>query len=155
MMKRALITGITGQDGAFLSQFLLEKNYEVYGAYRRSSSPITWRLNELGIEDDIKMIPFELLEYSNILSVIEKIQPDEIYNLAAQSVVKGSFEQPIYTVDVDATGVLRILEAIRAINSDIKFYQASTSELFGVPNQIPQIETTPFLINLSLKCISP
>lgn len=144
MMKRALITGITGQDGAFLSQFLLEKNYEVYGAYRRSSSPITWRLNELGIEDDIKMIPFELLEYSNILGVIEKIQPNEIYNLAAQSFVKGSFEQPIYTSDVDAIGVLRILEAIRAINSDIKFYQASTSELFGVPNIIPQIETTPF-----------
>lgn len=144
MKKRALITGITGQDGAFLSQFLLEKNYEVYGAYRRSSSPITWRLNELGIENDVKMISFELLEYSNILSVIEKIQPDEIYNLAAQSFVKGSFEQPIYTADVDAMGVLRILEAIRAVNPDIKFYQASTSELFGVSNKSSQTEMTPF-----------
>ncbi len=144
MVKKALITGITGQDGAFLSQFLLDKDYEVYGAYRRSSSPITWRLNELGIEGDIKMIPFELLEYSNILSVIEEIQPDEIYNLAAQSFVKGSFEQPIYTAEVDAVGVLKVLEAIRAVNPEIKFYQASTSELFGVPKEIPQIETTPF-----------
>ncbi|HIF50028.1 MAG TPA: GDP-mannose 4,6-dehydratase [Thiotrichaceae bacterium] len=144
MKKRALITGISGQDGAFLSQFLLEKNYEIYGAYRRSSSPITWRLNELGIDGDVKMVPFELLDYSNILSVIGEVQPDEIYNLAAQSFVKGSFEKPIYTADVDAVGVLKVLEAIRVVNPEIKFYQASTSELFGVPKEFPQTETTPF-----------
>jgi GDPmannose 4,6-dehydratase len=144
MAKRALITGIRGQDGAYLAKLLLEKGYEVWGADRRSGSGDYWRLKELGIEKEINFIYLDLLEFSNILRVIEKVQPDEIYNLAAQSFVSVSFEQPLLTAEIDALGPLRILEAIRTINPKIKYYQASTSEMFGKVQEIPQTERTPF-----------
>lgn len=144
MNKRALITGIRGQDGAYLAKFLLEKGYEVYGADRRSGDSSFWRLKELGIEKDVKIVYMDLLELTNIMRVIEKIMPDEVYNLAAQSFVHASFEQPILTAEIDAIGVLRILEALRIIKPDTKFYQASTSEMFGKVQEIPQKETTPF-----------
>jgi GDPmannose 4,6-dehydratase len=144
MAKRAFITGVTGQDGAYLSKLLLEKGYEVFGAYRRSASTNVWRLEELGIADQVKLVPFELLEFSNIVRSLEKTQPDEFYNLAAQSFVATSFEQPLYTADVDAMGVTRILEAIRMVNPKIRFYQASTSEMFGLVQETPQTEKTPF-----------
>jgi GDPmannose 4,6-dehydratase len=143
-MKKALITGITGQDGAYLTQLLLEKGYEVHGAYRRSASVNLWRLEELGIAQQVHMQAFDLLEYSNIQRTLEKVQPDEVYNLAAQSFVALSFEQPLYTGDVDALGVTRMLEAIRTVNPKIRFYQASTSEMFGKVQAIPQTESTPF-----------
>nr|WP_283645084.1 GDP-mannose 4,6-dehydratase [Alteromonas macleodii] len=127
--KIALVTGITGQDGAYLSKLLLNHDYKVYGAYRRSSSLNPWRLDELGILDPIDLVPFELLEKSNIERIIKKIKPDEIYNFAAQSYVAVSFENPIYTAETDAIGTLRILESIRMINKRIKFYQASSSEM--------------------------
>ncbi|MEE8454390.1 MAG: GDP-mannose 4,6-dehydratase, partial [Limibaculum sp.] len=126
--KTALITGITGQDGAYLSQSLLEKGYEVHGAFRRSSSSNLWRLEELGIADRVKTVPLELLEYSNILKTVEAVRPDELYNLAAQSFVGISFDQPMFTSDVNAIGVARLLEAVRTVNPEIRFYQASTSE---------------------------
>lgn len=144
MSKKAIVTGITGQDGAYLSKLLLEKGYEVYGTFRRSSSTNLWRLEELGIADQIKLVSFDLLEYSNIRRMIEKIQPAEFYNLAAQSFVATSFEQPLYTADVDGLGVTRILESIREINPEIRFYQASTSEMFGLVQETPQSEKTPF-----------
>jgi GDPmannose 4,6-dehydratase len=144
MMKKALITGITGQDGAYLTKLLLEKGYEVHGAYRRSASVNLWRLEELGLTEQVRMQAFDLLEYSNIQRTLEKVQPDEVYNLAAQSFVALSFEQPLYTGDVDALGVTRMLEAIRTVNPKIRFYQASTSEMFGKVQAIPQIESTPF-----------
>jgi GDPmannose 4,6-dehydratase len=144
MNKKAIVTGTTGQDGAYLSKLLLEKGYEVYGTYRRSSSTNLWRLEELGIADQIKLVSFDLLEYSNIRRMIEKIQPAEFYNLAAQSFVATSFEQPLYTADVDGLGVTRILESIREVNPAIRFYQASTSEMFGLVQETPQTEKTPF-----------
>ena len=143
-MKKALITGIRGQDGAYLAKFLLEKGYEVYGADRRSGDTNFWRLKELGIEKEVKIVYMDLLELTNIMRIIEKVQPDEVYNLAAQSFVQASFEQPILTAEVDAMGVLRLLEAIRQIKPDTKFYQASTSEMFGKVQEIPQTEKTPF-----------
>jgi len=144
MPIRALITGITGQDGAYLARLLLEKGYQVYGTYRRSSSPNLWRLEELGVADRIKMVPMDMLEYSNIQRTLEMVRPQEVYNLAAQSFVQISFEQPLYTGDVDGMGVTRMLEAIRAVDSTIRFYQASTSELFGKVHAVPQDENTPF-----------
>jgi GDPmannose 4,6-dehydratase len=144
MNKIALITGITGQDGAYLSKFLLEKGYEVYGAFRRTADLNVSKLRSLGIEDRIHLVPLELLEYSNIYRAIEKAQPEEIYNLAAQSFVSLSFEEPVFTSDVTAIGALRVLEAIRALNPKIKFYQASSSEMFGKVQTIPQNEKTPF-----------
>lgn len=143
-MKKALITGIRGQDGAYLAKFLLEKGYEVYGADRRSGDSSNWRLKELGIEKEIKILYMDLLEISNIIDTIRKVQPDEVYNLAAQSFVGASFSQPLLTADVDAMGVLRLLEAIRLYKPDAKFYQASTSEMFGKVQEIPQTEKTPF-----------
>lgn len=144
MPKRALVTGITGQDGAYLAKLLLEKGYEVYGAYRRSASVNGWRLEELGVADQIRMVPMDLLEITNILRVIAETAPDELYNLAAQSFVGVAFEQPIYTAEVDALGVARILEAIRTVKPDTRFYQASTSEMFGKVQEVPQTERTPF-----------
>ncbi len=144
MVKRALITGIRGQDGAYLSKLLLEKGYEVYGADRRSGDSSFWRLAELGIERDVKVRYMDLLELTNVMREIEKIRPDEVYNLAAQSFVQASFEQPIITSDIDAVGVLRILEALRTLKADTRFYQASTSEMFGRVQAIPQNEKTPF-----------
>ncbi len=143
--QRAFITGITGQDGAYLAELLLHKGYEVYGAFRRTSAQDLGRLRELGIDQQIHLEPFELLEFSNILRCIERVQPNEVYNLAAQSFVGSSFEQPIYTGDVNALGTARLLEAIRVVgNRQIRFYQASTSEMFGKVSEIPQRETTPF-----------
>ena len=144
MSKRALITGIRGQDGAYLAQLLLEKGYEVYGADRRSGDSSFWRLKELGIEKYVKIIYMDLLELTNIMRVIETIKPDEVYNLAAQSFVAASFEQPLLTAEINAMGVLRLLEALRTIKPDTKFYQASTSEMFGKAQEIPQTEKTPF-----------
>ena len=144
MRKKALITGIRGQDGAYLSKLLLEKGYDVYGVDRRSGDSSFWRLKDLGIEKDVKILYMDLLELTNIMRTIEKTKPDEIYNLAAQSFVQASFEQPLLTADIDAMGVLRLLEALRTIKPDTKFYQASTSEMFGLVQEIPQKESTPF-----------
>jgi len=143
-LKKALITGITGQDGAYLSRFLLEQGYEVYGAFRRTADLHIDKLRFLGVDEKIQFIPLELLEFTNIYRAIEKVQPDEIYNLGAQSFVALAFEEPIYTADVTAIGPLRVLEAIRAINQKIKFYQASSSEMFGHVKATPQNENTPF-----------
>jgi GDPmannose 4,6-dehydratase len=143
-MKKALITGIRGQDGAYLAKLLLQKGYKVYGADRRSGDSGNWRLKELGIEQEVEIVYMDLLELTNIRHVISKIMPDEVYNLAAQSFVGVSFEQPILTADIDAIGVLRLLEALRDIKPDAKFYQASTSEMFGKVREMPQSETTPF-----------
>lgn len=144
MTKRALITGIRGQDGAYLAKLLLDKGYEVWGADRRSGEGSNWRLKELGIEDKVKIIYMDLLEITNIKRVIETIKPDEVYNLAAQSFVQASFDMPILTAEINALGVLRLLEVLREIKPDAKFYQASTSEMFGKAQQIPQNEKTPF-----------
>ena len=144
MAKRALVTGISGQDGAYLAQLLLERGYEVFGAYRRSASANLWRLEELGVADRVQLLPMELLEYANIASTIQRVAPDEVYNLAAQSFVGTSFEQPLFTAEVDALGVVRILEAMRQHAPEAKFYQASTSEMFGKVQENRQSETTPF-----------
>jgi GDPmannose 4,6-dehydratase len=143
-MKKALITGITGQDGAYLSKLLLDKGYKVYGAFRRTSDLHLARHKFLGIDEKIEFAPIELLEYSNIHRVLESIRPDEIYNLGAQSFVALSFEQPVFTADVTGLGVLRMLEAVREVNPKIKFYQASSSEMFGKVQATPQNEKTPF-----------
>lgn len=144
MPKVALITGIRGQDGAYLAKLLLEKGYEVYGADRRSGEGGFWRLKELGIEKDVKVVYMDLLEFTNIFRTIEKIKPDEIYNLAAQSFVAASFEQPILTSDINSLGTLRLLEVIRTVKPDTKFYQASTSEMFGKVKTLPLNEESYF-----------
>ena len=143
-MKKALITGIRGQDGAYLAKLLAEKGYEVYGADRRSGDSSGWRLKELGIERDVKIIYMDLLELTNVMQVIEKVKPDEVYNLAAQSFVQTSFDQPLLTAEINALGVLRIIETIRTMKPDTRFYQASTSEMYGKVQEIPQRENTPF-----------
>jgi len=147
-MKRALITGITGQDGSFLSENLLNKGYEVHGIIRRSSSFNTGRIDHIinSIEFAIKFFFHhgDLTDASNLNRILEKVNPDEIYNLAAQSHVKVSFEIPDYTAQVDALGTLRFLDAIRETGVNTKFYQASTSELFGKSIDVPQNENTPF-----------
>lgn len=144
MSPRALVTGVTGQDGAYLCKLLLEQGYEVYGAYRRSATLNLWRLDELGMSADVRLVPLDLIEFTNILRTLESVRPDEFYNLAAQSFVGLSFEQPIYTSDVDGVGPLRILECLRTVKPDCRFYQASTSEMFGKVQEMPQRETTPF-----------
>lgn len=144
MAKTAIVTGVTGQDGAYLSKLLLEKGYRVLGAVRRSASTNLWRLRELGIDKELEYVSMDLCEYTNVIRVLQKHQPDEFYNLAAQSFVATSFEMPIYTADADGTGVLRILEAIREFSPATRFYQASTSEMFGKVQQVPQTEATPF-----------
>ncbi len=144
MAKSALITGITGQDGAYLANFLLDKKYDVYGTYRRSSTPNFWRLQFLEIFDKTNLIPADMIDSASIVEAIKISQPDEIYHLAAQSFVGASFEQPIGTGDITGLGVTRIVEAIRQIDTNIKFYQASTSELYGNNAPIPQNGTTPF-----------
>ncbi len=130
-MRTALITGITGQDGAYLARHLLSEGYRVVGTQRRSASINTWRLHELGIADQVKLASIEMLEFGSILSVLKDHQPDEIYNLAAQSFVGASFSQPIFTMEVNTIAVYHLLEAIRIINPEIRLYQASTSEMFG------------------------
>ena len=142
-MKRALITGITGQDGAYLARFLLEKGYSVHGTYRRLSTPNFWRLQYLDVIDRVELIPADLVDAPSIKEAINISEPDEIYHLAAQSFVGASFEQPIGTAEMTGIGVTRILDVIRS-SSDIKFYQASTSELFGKTAEVPQTEETPF-----------
>lgn len=129
--KKALITGITGQDGAYLANFLLGKGYEVHGLYRRVSSPNVWRLLGLGILNKVNLIPGDMTDMASISNAIVKSKPDEIYNLAAQSFVGTSFEQPIVTAQVDGIGVVMLLEAVKQINPKIKVYHASTSELYG------------------------
>lgn len=145
-MKTAIVTGITGQDGAYLTSLLLSKGYEVYGTFRRTSSVAFWRIQELCIEPNPKFhqVEYDLTDGGASLRLLEKIQPDEIYNLAAQSFVGVSFEQPITTAKITGLGAVNLLEAIRIVNPKVKFYQASTSELFGKVQQIPQTETTPF-----------
>jgi GDPmannose 4,6-dehydratase len=143
-MKKALITGISGQDAAYLTRFLIGKGYGVLGAFRRTSEPSFNRLKFLGVDDKIQYVPVELLEFTNIYQTIERIQPDEIYNLGAQSSVPASFQEPIFTAEVTGLGILRILEAVRAINPKIKVYQASSSEMFGKVKQSPQGEEMPF-----------
>jgi GDPmannose 4,6-dehydratase len=140
----ALVTGITGQDGAYLAQSLLKRGYHVVGGYRRASTPNLWRLNELGITDQIDLVMLDMLEESNIRRVLKQFKPDYIYNLAAQSFVAASFEQPIYTAEVDGIGVARLLEAIRDICPAARMYQASTSEMYGKVATVPQCEATPF-----------
>lgn len=142
--KRALITGITGQDGTYLARLLLTKGYQVYGSYRRTSILNLDRIECIGIKEQIKLIPMDLLDTGNIIRVIETIKPQEIYNLAAQSFVAVSFEQPLSTADVTGLGAARILEAIRIVDPSIKYYQASTSEMFGNVQSTPQNENTPF-----------
>jgi GDPmannose 4,6-dehydratase len=151
LMKKALITGITGQDGSYLAEFLLEKGYEVHGIKRRASSFNTERIDHIYQDPHVKDASLllhygDLTDTSNLVRIIQDIAPDEIYNLGAQSHVKVSFEVPEYTADSDAVGTLRLLEAIRILNLEkkVKFYQASTSELFGKVQEIPQTETTPF-----------
>lgn len=141
---KALITGITGQDGAYLAKFLLDKDYEVYGTYRRLSTPNFWRLQYLDIFDKVKLIPADLVDESSLSEAVKISEPDEIYHLAAQSFVGASFDQPIGTGDITGLGTARILEAIRQVDPDIRFYQASTSELYGDGQPAPQSETTPF-----------
>ncbi|MBN2158002.1 MAG: GDP-mannose 4,6-dehydratase [Spirochaetes bacterium] len=144
MGKTAFITGVTGQDGAYLSQLLLSKGYKVYGGYRRTSSPNFWRLEELNIRNNVEFLEVDILDTGNLIRTFEKIKPDEVYNLAAQSFVAVSFEKPVLTGEITAIGVTRVLEAIRIVNPRIKFYQASSSEMFGKVQEVPQKETTPF-----------
>lgn len=145
-IKKAIITGITGQDGAYLTELLLAKGYEVHGTYRRTSSVNFWRLEELGVarHPNLHLVEYDLTDLGTTISMVQKIQPDEIYNLAAQSFVGVSFEQPTTTAQITGVGALHLLEAIRLINPKIRFYQASTSEMFGKVQAIPQIEETPF-----------
>jgi len=145
-MKKALITGITGQDGAYLAELLLGKDYEVYGLYRRTSSINFWRIESLNIRNHphLHLLEFDLTDTGSAIQIVQRIQPDEVYNLAAQSFVGTSFKQPRATVDITGIGALNLLEAIRLINPKIRFYQASTSEMFGKVKEIPQTEDTPF-----------
>ena len=143
-MKKALITGITGQDGAYLTEFLLRKDYEIYGSFRRTSDLNLSRLRSLGVDDEVHLVPLELHEFTNIQRTIEQVRPDEIYNLASQSFVGLSFELPLFTADVTGLGPLRLLEAVRSVDPKIKFYQASSSEMFGKVRSPLQNEETPF-----------
>lgn len=146
MSKKAIITGITGQDGAYLTELLLGKGYEVFGTYRRTSSVNFWRLDELGVTNhpNLHLIEYDLTDLGTSLAMVQKIQPDEIYNLAAQSFVGVSFDQPTTTAQITGVGALNLLEAIRLVNPKIRFYQASTSEMFGKVQAVPQVEDTPF-----------
>lgn len=141
-MKKVLITGITGQDGSYLAEFLLEKGYEVYGLTRRTSTPNHNRIAD--IIDQIKLVSGDLLDQHSLTQAVKEIKPDEVYNLAAQSFVKTSWEQPMFTGESTALGVTRMLEAVRLAHHDAKFYQASSSEMFGKVKEVPQTENTPF-----------
>lgn len=142
----AVVTGITGQDGAYLAELLLQKGYTVYGSFRRTSSTNFWRIAELGIEQhpNLHLVGFDLTDLSSAIRLLETTQATEVYNLAAQSFVGVSFEQPIATAQITGIGPVNLLEAIRIVNPAIRFYQASTSEMFGKVQAIPQTETTPF-----------
>ena len=141
-MPTAIITGITGQDGSYLAEFLLTKGYKVVGMVRRSSTVTFERISH--IQDDITIIQGDLHDQSSLVDVIETYQPDEVYNLAAQSFVPTSWKQPVLTGEVTALGVTRLLEAIRLVNPNARFYQASSSEMFGKVREVPQTEATPF-----------
>jgi GDPmannose 4,6-dehydratase len=142
MPRRALITGVTGQDGSYLAAFLLEQGYEVIGMVRRSSTVNFERVAD--IQDRITLVPGDLLDEVSIIGVLRECQPDEVYNLAAQSFVQTSFSQPVFTGEATALGVTRVLDAIRLVNPGIRFYQASSSEMFGKVHEVPQRESTPF-----------
>lgn len=144
-MNKALVTGITGQDGAYLAELLLSKGYTVYGGFRRTSSVNFWRIDTLGITNhpNLHLVELDITDLSNVIKLVTQVKPDEIYNLAAQSFVGVSFEQPLATANITGLGAVNLLEAIRIINPKIKFYQASTSEMFGKVQEIPQTETTP------------
>ncbi len=142
-MKRALITGITGQDGAYLAKFLVSKGYKVFGGYRRSSTRNYWRLHYLDVKKDIEMIPLDMIDQTSIMMALKKADPHEVYNLAAQSFVGVSFDEAISTAEVCALGVTRVLDSIRLVNPKIRFYQASTSEMYGLTPP-PQNEHTVF-----------
>ncbi|MGR3526922.1 MAG: GDP-mannose 4,6-dehydratase [Paracoccaceae bacterium] len=146
MTKKALITGITGQDGAYLAELLLNKGYQVVGTFRRVVTTNFWRIEELGIRNhpNLHLEEFDLTDMGSAIRLIQRTEPDEIYNLAAQSFVGVSFDQPQTTSQITGIGVLNLLEAIRIVNPKIRFYQASTSEMFGKVQEIPQRETTPF-----------
>jgi len=145
-MKCAVVTGITGQDGAYLAELLLEKGYRVYGTYRRTSSVNFWRIEELGIQNnpDLHLVEYDLTDLGSSITLMRETQPDEVYNLAAQSFVGVSFNQPVTTAQITGMGALNLLEAIRLTNPKIRFYQASTSEMFGKVQAVPQTEDTPF-----------
>ena len=145
-MKTAVITGITGQDGAYLAEFLLLEGYKVYGTYRRTSSTNFWRIYELGIQNhpNLKLVEYDLTDLSSNIRLLETTKPDEFYNLAGQTFVGVSFDQPITTAQITGLGPVNVLEAIRIVNPKIRFYQASTSEMFGHVQEIPQSEKTPF-----------
>lgn len=145
-MQTAIITGITGQDGAYLTELLLNKGYTVYGTYRRTSSVNFWRLEELGVDKhpNLHLVEFDLTDISSAIRLLQTSEATEVYNLAAQSFVGVSFDQPIATAEITGIGPLNLLEAIRIVNPKIRFYQASTSEMFGKVQAIPQLEDTPF-----------
>jgi len=145
-MKTAIITGVTGQDGAYLTGLLLEKGYKVYGTYRRTSSVNFWRLEELGVANhpNLHLVEYDLTDLSSSIRLMQSSGATEVYNLAAQSFVGVSFEQPLTTSDITGIGCVNLLEAIRIVNPQARFYQASTSEMFGKVQAVPQIETTPF-----------
>lgn len=145
-MKTAIITGITGQDGAYLAELLLSKGYKVFGTYRRTSSVNFWRLEELGVQahENLKLLEYDLTDLSSSIRLLQQTGATEVYNLAAQSFVGVSFDQPATTAEITGIGALNLLEAIRIVDTKIRFYQASTSEMFGKVQAVPQIESTPF-----------
>ena len=145
-MKSAVVTGVTGQDGAYLTELLLERGYTVFGTFRRTSSVSFWRLDELGLTNhpNLHLVEFDLTDLGTCIRLLERAQPQEVYNLAAQSFVGVSFEQPITTGEITGIGALNLLEAVRIVDRGIRFYQASTSEMFGKAQTIPQNELTPF-----------
>lgn len=143
---KAIVTGITGQDGAYLAQLLLEKGYTVYGTYRRTSSVNFWRIEELGVDrhPNLHLVEYDLTDLSASIRLLQTTEATEVYNLAAQSFVGVSFEQPVTTAEITGIGAVNLLEAIRIVNPKVRFYQASTSEMFGKVQAIPQVEETPF-----------
>lgn len=145
-MKTHLITGITGQDGAYLAQLLLDRGDKVFGTFRRSSSVNFWRLQDLGVlgHPNLELVEFDLTDASTAIRLVDRCAPDRIFNLAAQSFVGVSFDQPVTTAEITGIGAVNLLEAIRIVNRNIRFYQASTSEMFGMVQQMPQTESTPF-----------
>ena len=145
-MKKAIVTGITGQDGAYLAQLLLDKGYAVYGTFRRTSSVNFWRIEELGIQNhaDLHLVEYDLTDLSSSIRLLQTTEATEVYNLAAQSFVGVSFEQPLTTAEIIGLGAVNLLEAIRIVNPKVRYYQASTSEMFGKVQAIPQAEDTPF-----------
>ncbi|UCC66832.1 MAG: GDP-mannose 4,6-dehydratase [Deltaproteobacteria bacterium] len=144
MTKKALITGITGQDGAYLAKFLVEKGYKIFGTHRKTHPPNLWRLDELGITDKVTLRELDLQSDRTCTKLLQEVKSEEVYNLAAQSYISVSFEQPVATGEITGIGVARLLEAVRAVDPDIRFFQASSNEMFGLVQEVPQSENTPF-----------